>query len=125
MSPKDWMPTKQTLGLAGIMACGLTLIGATTYVITSRMVHHRHRGSKKSKALEESDDEYMSEEEMDWEDYHVANKLRLRRRFAQRSMPLITFGELYEHALMLDTTRKSKLITKIYFDSNDEYVREE
>jgi len=66
--------------------------------VTSRIIR-RHRSSK-AKNLEDddSDADYLSEEDLD---YRVASKRRLRRS-AQRSMPLITFAELYDHAMMLD-----------------------
>jgi len=38
---------------------------------------------------------------------------------------LITYDELYEQASMLDQKRRSQVSSKIYFDANDEFVREE
>lgn len=67
--------------------------------------------------------EYMSEEEE--EDYRSAGKKRLARRGSQRAPPLLTFAELYEQALLLDKMRTSQRKVKIYFDSNDEFVRED
>ena len=32
------VPSRQTLGLFGIIAAGLTLIGATTYIVATRFV---------------------------------------------------------------------------------------
>jgi len=52
-------------------------------------------------------------------------KASRRRNFVDRAPPLITFNELYEHALSLEQQRGSKITSKIYFDANDEYVREE
>ena len=43
----------------------------------------------------------------------------------ERPPPLITFAELFEQALLLQHQRNSQRTVKIYFDSNDEYVREE
>ena len=31
-------PSRQTMGLFGVLACGLTLIGATTYFVTTRLL---------------------------------------------------------------------------------------
>lgn len=42
---------------------------------------------------------------------------------AVRPAPLITFAELFEQALLLSQYRNSQRNVKIYFDSNDEYVR--
>ena len=48
-----------------------------------------------------------------------------RRNFESRPSPLITFAELFEQALLLQDHSSSQRQAKIYFDSNDEYVREE
>ena len=42
-----------------------------------------------------------------------------------RPPPLITVAELFEQAFLLHTDANSQRNVKIYFDSNDEYVREE
>ena len=86
------------------MACGLTLIGATTYFVTTRLVKKRRRHQKKRVHLsDESEGE-------DMEDYlHCRPQqegLRKRNNYLNRAPALITYDELYEHALMLDQQRK-------------------
>ena len=137
------VPSRQTLGLFGVIACGLTLIGATTYFVATRLVNkkrdrRRQRRSQQPYADEygvQEDDEYDAEEIMDDNeneedfDYRLAYERKNRRRGkginAHRPPPLITFAELFEHALQFHQHVSAQRKVKIYFDSNDEFVREE
>ena len=73
--------------------------------------------------------DYMSDE--DDFNYRLSTEQRKRtfRRGglggAVRPPPLITIVELFEQALLLQQQRNSQRSVKIYFDSNDEYVRQE
>ena len=114
-----------------IIAAGLTLIGATTYFVATRYIRKK-RSSKehgRSGSAEDScEDDLMSDD--DDLNYRLSND-RKRRGLQRRSPgvvrppPLITFAELFEQALLLHQHRNSQRNVKIYFDSNDEYVREE
>ena len=44
---------------------------------------------------------------------------------AARPPPLITVAELFEQAFLLNSDANAQRNVKIYFDSNDEFVREE
>lgn len=98
---------------------GITLVGATTYFFATRYARSK-RQSRDEEAYED-DFENLS----DLEDYRNAAKQRLKKRRSQRAPPLITFAELYEQALQLDLERATQLKVKVYFDSNDEFVRED
>ena len=41
----DYLPSRKTMGLVGVIAAGLTLIGATTYFVATRFVRKR-KGAK-------------------------------------------------------------------------------
>ena len=86
---------------------------------------------KKHVAEGEDELETLSDEEYDDLDYRLSTERRRRamqRRgmgSAVRPIPLITFAELYEQAFLLHSQRNAQRNIKIYFDSNDEFVREE
>ncbi len=48
------VPSRETMGLLGVIACGLTLIGATTYFVATR--HVRKRRQNRQQSAEDSDD---------------------------------------------------------------------
>ena len=123
------VPSRQTLGLVGVIACGLTLIGATTYFVATRFVRKRRSSRQnahsKDEQLEEHD--YLSDDEdfsLRFSDDRRQRNLQ-RRASARRPPPLITFAELFEQALLLQQHRNSQRKVRIYFDSNDEFVSEE
>ena len=111
-----------------MIAAGLTLIGATTYFVATRYIRNK-RSSKKSNLTGEDscEDDMISEDEDDL-NYRLSNDRKrrgLRNRGFERPPPLITFCELFEQALLLQQHSMMRRNVKIYFDSNDEYVREE
>lgn len=61
----------------------------------------------------------------------IERKRRARRNMgstadsARTPMTLITFAELFEQAFFLHQQRLAQRNVKIYFDSNDEFVRQE
>ncbi len=110
------------MGLLGVIACGLTLIGATTYFVATRYVRKRRQNRKQNAEESDEDLDYLH----DAEDYRsAAKRSSLRKGATPRPPPLITFAELFEQALNLERQRTSFRTVKIYFDSNDEFVKEE
>ena len=113
------VPSRETLGLFGLLAGGLTLIGATTYFFATRYVRRSY--ARKAAESDAEDFEYLSEED----DYRQAGKRLLKRCPGKRAPPLITVAELFEQAMMLEQQRNSQRKVRIYFDSNDEFVKED
>ena len=83
-----------------MIACGITLIGATTYFFATRYVR-KSRQNRQQVSTEDSDCEidFLDDEE----DYRSAAKRHHLRKSASsyRPPPLITFAELFEQALLL------------------------
>ena len=125
--------------LCGAITAGLTLIGTTTYFVATRLIRKkRTRSQKKSTEddrlmmMEGDDGEYdefgyeMSDD--DDLDYRVRKdrKRRMMRGRSDATSPrpsVITFVELFEQAFFLQQQRLAQRNVKIYFDSNDEFVR--
>ena len=125
------MPNRETVTLFGVIAAGLTLIGATTYFVATRLIRKKHfkkEHGKKSQG-EGEDELYTLSDEEDDLDYRMSNDRRRKARrglgAAVRPPPLITVAELFEQAFLLNSDAKAQRNVKIYFDSNDEFVREE
>ena len=75
----------------------------------------------------DDDDDFGYLSDDDYSRYESSKRRRLRNRAAAaiRPPPVITFAELYEQALSMHKQRESQRKVKIYFDHNDEFVREE
>ena len=115
------------MGLVAILAGGLTLIGASTYLITTRLLRKKRSRRHQYEHLYDDDevDYFSDEEDLDYRMSEARRKKGKRRPVAERPPPLITFAELYEQAVALQQQRLAQRNVKIYFDANDEYVREE
>lgn len=125
--------------LCGAITAGLTLIGTTTYFVATRLIRKKRTRNQKSdqndhEGLMGGDGEYddfgyMSDE--DDLDYRVRKDRKRRSAAGMRGgsdtasqrPTIITFVELFEQAFFLHQQRLAQRNVKIYFDSNDEFVR--
>jgi hypothetical protein len=92
------MPSRQTFTLFAVISCGLTLIGATTYFVATRLM----RKKRAAKALLETEDDaeyYDISDDEDIREMLSRERKRRGRASAYRPPPLITFAELFEQAL--------------------------
>ena len=116
------------------MSAGVSLVGATTYLIARRYSIKIVRQSEAEAANETlSDDEledvydeiYGSSRGID--DFaQKRSKRALRDRDSPNMVPpLITVAELIERAQDLAQQKASQRKVKLYFDSNDEYIMED
>ena len=110
-SSSSWLssvtPTKQTFTLLAVIGAGLTLIGATTYFLATRLMHKK-RDAKTHLDLEEDTEQYL--DISDDEDFRMRLSSSRKRRgqtSAYRPSPLITFSDLYEQALTMHRHRNS------------------
>ena len=108
------MPTSN-VGIFVAVSTGLTLVGATSYFIVTR--YYR----KKSQSNEEQWNEFDDEEYL----YRDFDKRRQRYHANDIPQPLMTFEELHDRAYLMSQQRLEQRRSKIYFDSNDEYVLED
>lgn len=134
---QGYLPSRETVTLCGVIAAGLTLIGTTTYFVATRLIRKRQHSSKDAKLVQDgdaSDVEFDGMSDDDDLDYRMSieRKRRARRRnmaggsttdSPRTPMTLITFAELFEQAFFLHQQRLAQRNVKIYFDSNDEFVR--
>jgi len=118
------MPSKATVGLFGVIAAGITLIGATTYIVATRYYRRKRAGED---ACDDDLDALSDDDDLNFRLSTDRKRRGLQRKGlgAERPPPLITFSELFEQALLMEQQSMMRRNVKIYFDSNDEYVREE
>ena len=127
-------PSGQSLYLMLIVSTGVTLVGATTYILAKKYQITISRKQEDEQALNDeldSDQEYLQEvyDEIYGNKRKVLDKLRARARGDEDNSnlvppPLITFAEVHERARELAQQRLQQRKVKLYFNRSDEYVME-
>ena len=117
------MPSRDTLQMIFIVTSGVTLIGATTYYFVSKKWKKQRSPDQVNDPTSYYYDEEYQETEVLYDDIYGATS---SRRLNDKEYPaVITFPELLQRAKELQQQRQELRKTKLYFDSNDEFITED